>query len=122
MISWGTILYGAALSAILAGAAFAVALRLTRPVVILTGAIAAAAGPVAWNAILRAVDASEFFVDAPIGLFPVSWQDTGSGIFTLAASCLALGLGPLRNDPGQRVARYGLLAALAALLVDVYLY
>jgi hypothetical protein len=122
MISWGSILYGAALSALLAGGVLALVSRLKRPAVILVGALAAAAGPIAWNAILHAVGGSEFFVDAPIGFFPVSWQDTGSGIFAVAASCVALGIGPQSKDPGQQVALYSLLAGLAALVVDVYLY
>jgi hypothetical protein len=122
MISWGSILYGAALSALVAGAVLALVSRLKRPAVILASALAAAAGPIGWNAILHAIDGSEFFVDAPIGFFPVSWQDTGSGVFAVAAAALILGLGPQRKDPGQHVALYSLLVGLAALVVDVYLY
>ena len=40
-------------------------------------AVRAFAGPFAWNAILRAVNAPQFFVDAALPVFPVSWQDTG---------------------------------------------
>ena len=47
------------------------------------------------NAILRAVNAPLFFVDAPLAGFPVSWQDTRS-FFALAALALILGVGPLR--------------------------
>lgn len=79
-------------------------------------------GPVAWNAILHATAANQFFVDAPVPLFPVSWQDTGSGVFALAALGLILGLGPLRTAPGRRVALLACLGALAALVVDIYLY
>jgi chromate transporter len=43
-----------------------------------SGATAAAAGalsgPIAWNAILRATNARQFFTDAPIPIFPISWQ------------------------------------------------
>jgi hypothetical protein len=122
MISWASILYGAALSAALAGVALAVTVRFRRPAVIIAGALAAAAAPIAWNAILRSVDGSEFFVDAPIGIFPVSWQDTGSGVFAVAAACIAFGIGPLRSEPGRKAAVYGLLTGVAALVVDVYLY
>jgi len=122
MISWGSILYGAALSALLAGALLALGSGLKRPGAIFVGALAAAAGPIAWNAILRAVNGTEFFVDAPIGFFPVSWQDVGSGVFAVAAACVALGIGPQRNRPGLQLTLYSLLAGLAALIVDVYLY
>jgi hypothetical protein len=72
---------------------------------------------VAWNAILRATNANQFFTDDPI---PSAhrWQDTGSGVFALAVSALVLGFGPLRTAPAQRLA----LGALGALLVDIYLY
>ena len=53
---------------------------------------------------------------------PVSWQDTGSGVFALVVAAVALGLGPLRSKPAYRSVSYALLARLAALLVDVYLY
>lgn len=53
-------------------------------------------------------------------MFPISWQDTGSGVFTLAA---AITYGLWSGDQAtRRTTAYGLLAALAALLVDVYLY
>ncbi|MEU6803036.1 hypothetical protein [Streptomyces neyagawaensis] len=89
---------------------------------IATGALPAAAGPIAWNAILRAAPADQFFTDAPLAVFPVSWQDTGSGVFALAAATLTLGLGPLHNEPARRTVAYSLLAGAAALAVDVYLY
>ncbi|MEV6742626.1 hypothetical protein AB0N14_39555 [Streptomyces sp. NPDC051104] len=54
-------------------------------------------------------------------VFPVSWQDTGSGVFTLAAASLGYGLGTLATQPARTSIRYALLAAVAALLVDVYL-
>jgi hypothetical protein len=63
--------------------------------------LAAAAGPVAWNAILRATRADQFFTDAPIPVFPISWQDTGSGVFAVATLASVLGLGGLRADTGR---------------------
>ncbi|WP_028921381.1 hypothetical protein [Pseudonocardia acaciae] len=122
MISWPTIGYGAALSAIVAALALALTSRNHRVPVTAAGALAAATGPLAWNAILRATHASTFFTDAPIPVFPISWQDTGSGIFALASAFLLLCLGPLRTDPAHRVIAPAALTALAALLVDIYLY
>lgn len=96
--------------------------RERRPGVLVGVAAGAIAGPVMWNAILRATDGSQFFVEAPVPVFPISWQDTGSGVFALAALALVLGLGPLRTAPGRRVVLLAGLGALGALLVDIYLY
>ncbi len=122
MLSWGVILYGAALSAVLAVLLVLLAARERRPSVLAAIAAGAIAGPVAWNAILRAVNGNEFFVDAPIPFFPVSWQDTGSGVFAVAALAVVLGFGPLRAAAGRRLALLTVLGAFAALVVDVYLY
>ncbi|HET6213279.1 MAG TPA: hypothetical protein VFE14_10450 [Micromonosporaceae bacterium] len=85
-------------------------------------ALGAAAGPIAWNTILRATHADTFFTDAPLTVLPASWQDTGSGVFALAVTALVLGFGALAGGPARRVTGYALLAGLAAFLVDVYLY
>jgi hypothetical protein len=122
MISWGVIGYGAVLSALLAGLLVAAATRARRLAAGLAAALGAAAGPIAWNAILRATHADQFFHDAPITLLPASWQDTGSGVFAIAATAVILGLGPLAGEPARRVIARAVLAGLAAFLVDVYLY
>ncbi|SFW88409.1 hypothetical protein [Amycolatopsis australiensis] len=43
-------------------------------------------------------------------------------MFALATAALLLGLEPLAREPVRRVGRTALLAAFAALVVDVYLY
>ncbi len=122
MLSWSTIGYGAALSAVGAAVLVSVAIRPRRPLVIVTAALSAFLGPLAWNAILRVTQGSSFFVDAPIPAFPVSWQDTGSGVFTLAVAAVLLGVGPLTHAPGRRLVAVALFSAVSSLLVDVYLY
>jgi hypothetical protein len=122
MISWGSIAYGAALSGVAAAALVALMLRERRPPQLIAAGICAAAGPLAWNAILRDVGASGFFVDAPVSVLPASWQDTGSGVFTIAIAAVVLGLGPLAATSARRLAGVALLCGLAAFLVDVYLY
>jgi hypothetical protein len=122
MLSWASILYGAALSAVVAGVALAALVRPRRLTVILTAVLATAVGPLGWNAILRATHASQFFTDAPLRLLPASWQDTGSGVFALAATAVLLGVGPLAADPARRTIGLAALCGLAAFLVDVYLY
>jgi hypothetical protein len=121
MIGWGQIGYGAALSALVAGLLVAL-VRPHRTATVGAAALAAVAGPVAWNAILRATHAAAFFTDAPIPVLPASWQDTGSGVFTVAAATLLLGFGTDRAAPARRTATVALLAGTAAFLVDVYLY
>jgi hypothetical protein len=53
---------------------------------------------------------------------PISWQDTGSGVFTLAGASLIIAFGPGRTYTPARVARLTVLTAVAALLIDVYTY
>ena len=122
MISWSTIAYGAALSAVLAGVLVALAARGQRVPAAICAALGAAAGPVAWNAILRATHANEFFTDAPLRLLPASWQDTGSGVFAFTVTAVLLGIGPLAAAPARRTIGLAALCGLAAFLVDVYLY
>ncbi|GAC1503345.1 MAG: hypothetical protein NVS2B15_26150 [Pseudarthrobacter sp.] len=122
MLAWTTISYGAALSALIALALVFLAARERRPATLIAVAVGAFAGPFAWNAILRAVNAPQFFVDAPLPVFPVSWQDTGSGVFAFATLALVLGVGPLRSTPALRLVLLAGLGAIAALVVDVFLY
>ncbi len=122
MLSWETILYGAGLSAVAAALLVFVAERNRRFGVLAAAALSGALGPLLWNAILHRVGGSEFFVDAPITVMPASWQDTGSGVFTVAVAALVLGFGPGSDEAGRRVAWWALLCGLGAFLVDVYLY
>lgn len=122
MLSWSVILYGAVLSAVLTGVVVALLVRQDRPAIALVAAAGAFAGPFAWNAILHAARASQFFVDAPVPVLPVSWQDTGSGVFATAVASLLLGFGPLRDRPARISAALALTTGLIAFLVDVYLY
>ena len=123
MIDWPQISYGAALSTVVAALVF-VFVRRERAALVLVPALAATLlGPLVWNAILHraATDADGFFVDIPFKPFPVSWQDTGSGVFTLAVASLFLGVA-LRRAPAGRVLSLALTAAVVAFLVDIYLY
>ena len=122
MLSWSTIAYGAALSGIGAGALVGLVIRPREGTIIGTAMAAAFTGPLAWNAILRATSGSSFFHDAPIAFFPVSWQDVGSGVFTLAAAAVLLGVGSMAHHLGRELLLVACLAAASALVVDVYLY
>jgi len=46
--------------------------------------------PTCWNLILRWIGATDAFSrDLPVRQFPVSWEDTGAGVFTLAGAVTA---------------------------------
>ncbi|MCA1843479.1 MAG: hypothetical protein LC792_09915, partial [Actinobacteria bacterium] len=121
MISWATILYGAALTAVITAVTLLI-LGERRAGIVAVGSLSALLAPIAWNAILRATHAHEFFTDAPLAVMPASWQDAGSGVFTLGLSCLALAAIAPREPLRRGVLRTALVCALVAFLVDVYLY
>lgn len=122
VLPWFTVAYGAVLSAVVAALLVALVVRPRQPTLIIAAAAGSVLGPLAWNSILNRVGATEFFVDAPVAVFPVSWQDTGSGVFATAAVALAVGFGPGRHREGRDVALAALLSGIGALLVDIYLY
>jgi hypothetical protein len=55
-------------------------------------------------------------------VFPVSYEDTGSGVFATALAAHVLGFGPMRTDNGRLLALTPAVCGLAALLVDIFLY
>jgi hypothetical protein len=116
-------LYGAALSAVLAVALVALLGRSRRPAVLGAVALAGFVMPVCWNLVLRQTGATDLFSrDLPFKPFPISWQDTGSGVWTLAGASLIIAVGPGRNHAPVWVARVSALTAIAALLIDIYTY
>ena len=122
-VAYSQMLYGAVLSAALAAILVAFAGNRRRPAVVLAAGLAALVMPLAWNLILRKTGATGlFFHDLPFKPFPISWQDTGSGVFTLAGASVALSLWAARDETSPRVAGLASLTALAALLIDIYTY
>jgi hypothetical protein len=100
--SWGAVACGVAVSAVLAAGAVWFLLRERRSSVVATAGIAAGLGPLLWDLVLRHTG-GDFFTDAPIAVFPVSYEDTGSGVWATALAALLLGFGPLRAAPGRRL-------------------
>ncbi|MBT2565308.1 hypothetical protein J7I84_02140 [Arthrobacter sp. ISL-85] len=114
---------GALLSAVVALLLLLLVRRERRAGVVATAAGAALLMPMAWNSVLNLTGAIGLFShDLPFPPFPVSWQDAGTGVFTLAGAAVALMAGPCRRDAAGSVAGTAALTALVALLVDVYLY
>lgn len=122
MIRWPTILFGAGLTALASLLALVAVVRPRDRGRIVAGALAAGAGPLAWNAVLHHTKADGFFLDAPWAAFPISWQDAGSGVWAFAAVAVVLGLGPDRRVAAHKPLTLALGCAMAALLVDIYLY
>jgi hypothetical protein len=121
MPSWGAVAFGVVLSGILAAAALALISRERRVSVLAGAGLAAAVGPLAWDLILRHTG-GDFFVDAPGLVFPISLEDTGSGVFATALAVIVLGFGPLRTGAAKQLAVAATTCGVAALLVDIYLY
>lgn len=121
MPSWDAVAYGVVLSAVLAVVAMRFLLRERRPGTLAAAGLAAGLAPLLWDLILRHTG-GRFFTDAPGLVFPVSYEDTGSGVFATALAVLVLGFGPMRADTGRRLALAATACGLAALLVDIYLY
>jgi hypothetical protein len=122
-MAYSQMLYGAVISGALAAILVAFAGNRRRPAVVLAAGLAALVMPLAWNLMLRKTGATGLFShDLPFTPFPISFQDTGSGVFTLAGASVALGLGTAREQAAPRVVGLALLTALAALLIDIYTY
>jgi hypothetical protein len=98
MPTWGAVAWGVVASGVLALIGVRFLLPERRPAVLVASAAAALAGPLLCDLILRHTGGN-FFVDAPGYVFPVSYEDTGSGVFATALAALVLGFGPLRADP-----------------------
>src|SRR5207302_7614 len=80
MPTWGATIWGVVASGVLAVLAAWFLVRDRRPAVLATTAAAAMLGPLLWDLILRHTG-GDFFVDAPGYVFPVSFEDAGSGVF-----------------------------------------
>ena len=97
--------------------------RVRRPTVLITAGVSAFLMPLWWNSILHWTATTEAFShDLPFRPFPVSWQDTGSGMFTLAGAAIALTLAAGAREPARNTIRVAFLTAIAAFLIDIYTY
>jgi hypothetical protein len=86
MPSWGAVAYGVALSVALAIVGVRLLLRERRVAVLAAAGVAAGLAPLLWDLILRHTG-GRFFTDAPGLVFPVSYEDTGSGRVRDGAGC-----------------------------------
>lgn len=122
MLTYGHIVYGVALT-VIGEAVLTLAVPRWRHVgAVLTTVVATSLAVLGWQFVLRATHASQFFTDLPFRPFPVSWQDTGSAVVTVALTAIALAYGPMRKQPAPQAANLALAAGAVAWLVDIYLY
>ena len=120
MPGWGTIAYGAVITAALATAGVFVFGNERRGRVALLAGLVSGLAVVGWNAAVRATDATGLLAEASLELFPVSWRDGGAGLTALAATMVVLGCGPRRAARAGHLVLLGLLCGVAALLIGVY--
>ena len=80
------------------------------------------AGTWLWNAMLNIRHAAVIDGDIPFTPFPISWQDTGTGVFAFAFTTLLLLATAMRAEPGIRTLKIAGIAAAAACVVDVYFW
>jgi hypothetical protein len=122
MLSTGHIANGLGLTALFEVLLTVTVPRWRHPTLIGTTTVVAVLAVLGWQAVLRATHAAQFFTDLPFRPFPISWQDTGSGVSALAFTGLALAYGPMRHRAAPDAATLALAAGVVALLVDIYLY
>lgn len=122
MLSYAHLLYGATMTAIAEVAVLLAVPRWRRPGLVAVSGVVGFLAPFGWQLVLKITHANEFYTDLPLAAFPVSWQDTGSGVITFGLRALVLSYGPLRRAPARSAADLALATGVVALLVDVYLY
>src|SRR5215208_2880889 len=85
----------------------------------IVGGITTLLGWYAWNFTLNATGAvPNFNVDAPV--IPLSWADTGSGVFACLLTALVLGLATDRDQPAGQVVGAAAIAGLVAIVLDLF--
>lgn len=119
VLPWSRIVFGSIIGPIV-GTALLWALRERDPRTLATAAAGVFAGTWLWNLMLNVRHATTVDGDIPFKPFPISWQDTGTGIFALAMTTVLLLATVQRNEPGHRTLKIAGIAAGAAFLIDVY--
>ena len=119
VLPWSHVLFGSLVGPIV-GIAALWALRERHRPTLAVSAVAVFAGTWLWNAMLNVRHATMIDGDIPFKPFPISWQDTGTGIFAFAFATAALLATVHRQEPGHRSLKIAGIAAAAALVMDIY--
>jgi hypothetical protein len=119
VLPWSQVLFGS----LIGPAVGVVVLWLAKerePRTLLVTAGAVCAGTWLWNTMLNIRRANVIDGDLSFALFPISWQDTGTGVFAFAFAAGALLATVNRDEPGYRTLKCAGIAAATALVMDVY--
>lgn len=119
VLSWWWLLFGAIVGPLVAAVALWITGVRSRRSLAVAGA-GVLVGTVVWNVMLNVRQAVEIDVDVPFVLFPISWQDAGTGVFAFAFTTAALLSSVHRDQPGHRTLKVAGVAAMTALIIDVY--
>jgi hypothetical protein len=119
VLPWSRVLFGSVVGSVV-GVALLWLAKERRPPTLLVTAAAVCGGTWLWNAMLNIRHANVIDGDIPFTPFPISWQDTGTGVFAFAFAAAALLATVNRNEPGHRTLKIAAIAAAAALVMDIY--
>lgn len=119
VLPWSHVLFGSLVGPVVGIAALWVFRERHHPTLAIS-AVAVFTGTWLWNGMLNVRHATMIDGDIPFKPFPISWQDTGTGIFALAFATAALLATVHRHEPGHRTLKIAGIAAVAALLMDIY--
>lgn len=119
VLAWWRVAFGVGVGVVGSTAGLWLAKERNRSV-LFASAVGVASGTALWNVMLNVRHARMIDGDIPFRAFPISWQDTGTGIFSFAFASLLLLATAHRETPGRRTLKVAGIAATIAFLFDVY--
>lgn len=119
VLAWWRVAFGVGVGAVGSTVGLWLAKERGRTTLFASG-VGVAAGTALWNVMLNVRHARMIDGDIPFRAFPISWQDTGTGIFSFAFAALFLLATAHREVPGRHTLKVAGIAAAIAFLFDVY--
>jgi hypothetical protein len=119
VLPWSHVVFGSLIGPVV-GAAVLWLSRERQPGTLTATAIGVCGGTWLWNAMLNIRHATMIDGDIPFRPFPISWQDTGTGVFAFAFATGVLLVTTQRDLPGRGTFKVAGIAAAAALIMDIY--
>ena len=121
VLPWSHIV-GGSIAGVIVGLVVLFAIGERQPRTLAVTAVGVMAGTWLWNAMLNIRHAAVIDGDIPFTPFPISWQDTGTGVFVFAFAAVLLLATVMRAEPGIRTLKVAGIAAAAACVVDIYFW
>ena len=119
VLPWPRIVFGSIIGPAV-GVALLYLLGERQPRTLAVAAVAACAGTWLWNTMLNIRHATTIDGDIPFRPFPISWQDTGTAIFTFATVSGVLLATTGRHQPGRHTLKLAGIMTAAVLTLDIY--